>query len=509
MIRMLSSHLTDEVFLKGVSKYLKAHAYGNATTNDLWSALSEVSGQDVKSFIDNWILKIGFPVVTVAEEPGQITVEQRRFLATGDVKPEEDQTTWWVPLNLRKSPDSKVQPEKVASTTREQTLRDINDSFYKLNANQTGFYRTNYPPPRLTKLGASRHSLSIEDKIGLILDAASLAMSGEGTTPALLGLLQEFQGEDNYLVWSAITSALGTTRGVFSSNDKLATALRTFTLKLVSPAADKIGWEFSSHEDYLTAQLRPLLIEAAGFAGHTGILAEAWKKFQAYMSPSPENATTSAIHPSLRRTVLRLACTHNSKEAYPLVLRHYLTTTSIDGKETCLLALGRVQDVQLARQFFAFLLSPAVAIQDIHSGAEVLAANKPAIRHELWNCMKEFWDKRPTGEIVGVAGVPEAGGTDTGAAGGKVAGGATHSSLLEKAGARSVVLARFLRVALSRFSDEETGRDIDAFFKERDPEGLGCDRDLAVVHDTILARAGYRKREEAVVGEWLSARGYA
>ena len=29
VIRMLSSHLGQEVFLKGVAKYLKAHKYGN------------------------------------------------------------------------------------------------------------------------------------------------------------------------------------------------------------------------------------------------------------------------------------------------------------------------------------------------------------------------------------------------------------------------------------------------------------------------------------------------
>ncbi|KAL9082159.1 MAG: hypothetical protein Q9159_006674, partial [Coniocarpon cinnabarinum] len=199
IIRMISSHLTDELFLRGVSRYLKAHQYGNATTNDLWSSLSDVSGQDVKSFVDNWILKIGFPVVTVAEEPGQISVQQKRFLSTGGVKSEEDQTTWWVPLNLRRTGDVKTQAEKVALTTKESTIRDINDNFYKLNANQTGFYRTNYPPGRLEKLGASRHNLSVEDKIGLITDASSLAVSGDGTTPALLGLLQEFQDETNYL----------------------------------------------------------------------------------------------------------------------------------------------------------------------------------------------------------------------------------------------------------------------------------------------------------------------
>ena len=54
VIRMLSAHLGVEVFLKGVSNYLKTHSYGNATTNDLWSALSEASGQDVNALMEPW-----------------------------------------------------------------------------------------------------------------------------------------------------------------------------------------------------------------------------------------------------------------------------------------------------------------------------------------------------------------------------------------------------------------------------------------------------------------------
>ena len=198
VIRMLSSHLTPEVFLKGVSDYLKAHAYSNADTNDLWSALSKASNQDVAAFIDPWIRKIGFPVVTVAEEPGQISVEQRRFLSTGDVKPDEDETVWWIPLGIDQA-SRQTSHSASALTAKTDTIRGVDESFYKINKDQTGFYRTNYPPPRLEKLGASQDRLSIQDKIGLIGDAAALAASGDGTTTGLLSLLEAFQSETNFL----------------------------------------------------------------------------------------------------------------------------------------------------------------------------------------------------------------------------------------------------------------------------------------------------------------------
>lgn len=165
VIRMLADHLGQEAFLKGVSNYLKGHTYSNATTQDLWSALSQASGQDVNALMEPWILKIGFPVLSVTEQTNQISIKQSRFLSTGDVKAEEDTTTWWVPLGVRgKTSTTEVVP--IAMSAREDVVKDIDDSFYKLNAGNAGFYRVNYPPQRLAKLGGQMDRLSVSEKIG-------------------------------------------------------------------------------------------------------------------------------------------------------------------------------------------------------------------------------------------------------------------------------------------------------------------------------------------------------
>lgn len=55
---------------------------------------------------------------------------------------------------------------------------------------------------------------------------------------------------------------------MFSGDKVVAAALKKFTLKLVSPTAEKLGWEFKPDEDYLTGQLRKLVLSSAGNAGH-------------------------------------------------------------------------------------------------------------------------------------------------------------------------------------------------------------------------------------------------
>lgn len=54
-------------------------------------------------------------------------------------------------------------------------------------------------PARLAKLGEMRDQLSVEDRIGLMGDAAALAASGEGTTAGLLAFVEGFPAEQNYM----------------------------------------------------------------------------------------------------------------------------------------------------------------------------------------------------------------------------------------------------------------------------------------------------------------------
>lgn len=266
-LRMLVNHLGEEKFLKGVAIYLKKHAYGNAKTESLWEGLAEASGVDVDSLMVDWVKKIGYPVLTVAEEPGQITVKQSRFLSTGDAKPEEDETTWWVPLGLQGKTGSQ-EVQTVALTTKEDTIRQVDDDFYKLNDNGTGFYRTNYPPARLGKLGSQLDRLTTEDKVSIVGSATDLAFSGYGTTPALLSFLEGFGKETNRFVWSRALDSIDSVKAIFGEDDTIKAGLERFTLKLIDGAVETIGWEYPENEDYSTMLLRKRLLLSAVANGH-------------------------------------------------------------------------------------------------------------------------------------------------------------------------------------------------------------------------------------------------
>lgn len=460
VIRMLSSHLTNEVFLKGVSNYLKAHSYGNATTDDLWSALSQASGRDVKSFMDPWIRKIGFPVVTIAEEPGQISLRQSRFLKSGDAKAEEDETLWWVPVGLKTADKT----THTALQSKEDTIRNV-DGFYKINENQNGFYRTNYPAKRLMKLAAAKDELSTEDRIGLIGDASALAMSGHATTPAFLSFIEGFSDEKEYVVWAQISSSLSKVRSVFSNNKEIAAGLKKFQLKLCSPAVEKVGWEFPQGEDFLTGQLRKLLLGMAAGSGHEATISTGKAKFEAW-----KQGDEKALHQNLRSTILNMAVANGGKEEFEAVKNSYRTTTSVDGKEICLVAMGRTKHHDLAQDLLAFNCSE-VATQDAHNVPAAIGANNKT-RIEVWKFIQAEWDGK----------------------------------LSRVRSSSTVILDRWVKFALNGFSDLAVSDEIRAFFKDKDQSGF--DRSLAQALDNIEANASYRERDEKVLLEWLQAHGY-
>ncbi|OTA99541.1 hypothetical protein M426DRAFT_325072 [Hypoxylon sp. CI-4A] len=470
-LRMLVNQLGEKNFLQGVGAYLRKHAYGNAKTEYLWEALTEASGTNVTSLMNNWIEKIGHPLLTVAEEPGQISIKQNRYLSTGDVKPEEDQTVWWVPLSLQgKVGQQDIQ--RLALTEKDTTIRDIDDEFYKINSNATGFYRTNYPPARLAKLGTQLDRLSNEDKISIIGSAADLAFSGYGTTPALLSFVQGFEGETNQLVWAQVLDSIGLVKTIFGDDDEIKQGLEKFTLKLVSNAVEKIGWEFVEGEDYLKGLLRKRLLLSAATNGHPEVIEKAKSLFDSWVEKG------TPIHPNLRTVVYRTAIRTDPEKAIPILKKEWYTGASIDGKEVCLASLGSVRDPELISKsilpFNSDLSPPAppsesVPSGDMHTLASVLASNSTA-RPIQWRHIQENWE-----------------------------------TLTAKM-ANPVVLDRFVKRTLDKFTHTRYVDEIDAFFGDKDTGAF--DRTLEQVKDAIRGRAAYRERDATVIKEWLGANGY-
>jgi aminopeptidase 2 len=204
---MISKYLGEDVFMSGIRRYLKKHAYGSTQTEDLWAALSEESGKDISKIASIWTKKTGYPILTAKEDGNEITLYQNRFLSTGDVKPFEDETLYWIPLLLKTSDQNgkPVMDGSLVTIKRKTsvTLPVESQGVFKLNGNHSGIYRVAYSPEQLKKLGSMTKThpnfLSIEDRAGLVADIGSLCFSGCSKTTDLLNLITAWKDEEEFM----------------------------------------------------------------------------------------------------------------------------------------------------------------------------------------------------------------------------------------------------------------------------------------------------------------------
>lgn len=366
VLRMLAGVVGEDKFLKGVSIYLKKHLYGNAETKDLWAGISEASGMDVSKFMANWTLKIGYPVITVKEKgDGKLELTQNRFLSTGDVKPEEDETIWWVPLEIKTTAGGKTTVDSKATLTERSATVDVGsaDSF-KINSDSVGVYRVNYSPERLAKLGQQASTFSVEDRVGLVSDATSLARAGYGKTSGSLSLIAALgKDETEYLPWSQISTGLAKMVQVWwEQPEQVRKAIDQLRIDLYKPIVQRLGYEHGPNDAPDVQELRTLAISSCASAEDPEVLAELKRRF----APFLEKGDDSLIHGDIQRSVFTNAVKHGGKAEWEKLRAVYAKPPNPSTKVDSIYALCATKDEECLAKTFKMLEDGSCKDQDLY-----------------------------------------------------------------------------------------------------------------------------------------------
>src|SRR2546426_10108184 len=191
ILRMIEAYIGPENFKNGVRHYLQKFRYGNASGQDLWSNLQEASGTEVARIMEGWISQEGFPVVKASLADGRLTLEQERFLLTGETSNQN-----WpgaITTNLDGRTPCLLVDQKKAEVNLPTTPRSL-----KLNVDQTGFYVVQYNGKELQDL-VWKGRLSPLDRWGLINDAKAFLLSGRIPFKEYLNLVEKYKNEEEYL----------------------------------------------------------------------------------------------------------------------------------------------------------------------------------------------------------------------------------------------------------------------------------------------------------------------
>ncbi|CAL9733594.1 alanine/arginine aminopeptidase [Monosporozyma servazzii] len=465
VLRMVSKWIGEHYFIKGVSEYLCKYQYGNAKTEDLWEYLSLVSKKDVTSVMNVWTKQIGFPVVRVEEnEDGKVTLTQNRFLSTGDVKPEEDQTIFPVFLSLKTNDgiDSSLLFNKRTETIE---IEKGENDFFKINGDQTGTYITLYSDSRWKKLGKQNKYLSVEDRTGLVADVKSLASSGYTSTVNFLDLISGWKNDDSFVVWEQIVNSISSLENTWMfESAEVKDALSKFVRDLVSTKVHELKWDFSSDDEYTLQRLKVTLFGAACSADDAEVVAAAKQMFEDQVSG--KQPIPALIKPIVFSTVAK----HGGLKEYETLLNIYKTPSNSDEKLAALRSLGRFNDAALIDRTLGYLLDGTVLKQDIYTPMVGLRSHQEGVE-ALWKWAQTNW-----------------------------------TEIVARLQPGSPVLGHVLTVATSGYTSTKAVEEITAFFADKDTRGY--DQSLAQALDSIKAKAQWVERDHAVVSDYLKQHGY-
>lgn len=444
VINLVYRYIGKEAFRSGLQSYLKAHAYANAETKDLWQAWSTSSGKDVLSFMKTWTEVAGFPLLRVTNQDSQVKIEQTRFFL--DTSHAKDSTLWPIPL-IRSVDDD------VIVSKQSQMLEGAG----KLNSGQSGFYRVIYDGKIKKDITGQLMKGAFQpiDTLGLITDASESAKAGYHSSVEALELMRYTNQSTSEPLLSSVLGEIAEYRSIFTDSYE---AFKPFVLHLIEDNLTRLGVEAKENDSIDDQLLRPTLLACAVYAGDQSTIDWAVASFN-------EASTADNLRADVRSVIYQSAVKHDlSVETYEKLLRWYFETT-IPGEQLSLAgALAGADDQPLMERTLGLLSSGEIRLQDARFWIAYALRNRTQ-KQLAWEWMKQNWQW--VGDSYG----------------------------------QEKEMDYYLRYCASGFATEEHLKDYTVFFSTANI--YGSDRAFEQGKETIRWQSAWKQRDSDSVTEWL------
>jgi aminopeptidase N/puromycin-sensitive aminopeptidase len=463
-----------DAFRDGVNAYLKAHAYGNATSEDFWKTIAARSGKPVDRILPTFINQAGVPILDVAPltctgngETTRATFGQERFLlnATGarDAAP-----VWQVPACLKAGTAAESSTCLVISQPR-LTL-DVAQGcvpWIFANAGAEGYYRTAYAPEILRALAPHiETALSAPERVTLIDDEWALVRANRHTAADYLTLAAGFGREPVSGVLGDVTERLGFVHE-YLTTDATRGRFEAFVRTMLRPVFGQLGFLPAPSDNDERRELRAVVIGALGTIGNEeAVVRQSRAALDRALAAGGNARSVPALDPALRESVVQIAAEHGDEKLYEALNAAAARATSPDERNLYFLAAANFRDPRLIDRALQRTLTSDVRMQDT---ARYLSAffDNPVARPRVWSFVKSYWSAlEPKLRVF-------------------------------NAGAR-------VANALGAFCDSGTRDDIRTFFDGRRLPGLtgAVNRAIERINNCI----DLREKQTKPVSDWLASR---
>ncbi|WP_075792075.1 M1 family metallopeptidase [Massilia putida] len=309
VIRMLEAYVGENAWKNGVRAYMKANAYGNTVSDDLWKQIEKAAGKPVTAIAHDFTLQPGVPLIKVGEpvcRNGMTTVPLTQAEFTRD-RADKTPLAWRVPVIAQIAGNGKQAATLVSGGKGAITVPGCGAVI--VNAGQSGYYRTLYTSADFAQLAERFASLAPIDQTGLLADSSALGQAGLQPASDVLDLVKATPAGADPAVWSRIAGMLD---GLHSRYREQAAGGDTtrqrrfdaFAIARLAPLMAQVGWTARPGEPSAVANLRERLVVTLSDLGDPTVIAEARRRYAAL-------ATDAAAVPGpLRKTVMGVVAQH-------------------------------------------------------------------------------------------------------------------------------------------------------------------------------------------------------
>ena len=342
VITMLEGYAGEDVWKTGIRSYMKAHAYGNTVTDDLWKAVEGAGAKGLVSIAHDFTSKPGIPLVKVDSAQCQggntlLTLSQGEFSRD---KKDKAPLSWNVPVMAQTIGGA---PQRLILQGKGQmTLPGC--GAYVVNAGQTGYYRSLYPAANVEALAAGFTKLPAIDQTGLLAHNFQLGLGGYQPLGLALDLIDAVPATATPAVLAQVPGYLDSAY-VMLEGDKAGQAkVAAYTSAKLSPVLTGIGYDAKPGENPQVPVLRSALVGTLGEMGDKAVVAEANRRFAALASDP------AALDGPLRNVWMAIIA-KNADQATWDRLRALAKAAKTDLEKSTLYALlGGAKDERLAQQ---------------------------------------------------------------------------------------------------------------------------------------------------------------
>jgi alanyl aminopeptidase len=374
VLNMFESYLGEEKFKQGVRNYINKHQYGNATANDLISALAEQSGQGerftraMKSFLD----QPGVPLINTAlqQEDNKVflNVKQSRYLPVGSKG--DARSLWGVPLCVRyevPNAGSKVQCELVDQAETKIELKGASlGSWYIPNADAAGYYQFSLPQKEFTRLTAATEKLSNTEQLAYAYAISAAFNHGDINLLAVVDAAKKFANSNSRQISTALFSQLSTIYRHVLKTEAEREHFRKVLANLYLPKLNQLGYVSKTGEPAEDSLWRSELVRFLALDIQVSeVRTQLLKQSDALFAQKQLNF--AQVTPELLPTILAVRVQEKGQLAFDRLSGELQRVTQPTQRLAILTALGSANQEATRQQARQLILNPRVKVGEVHT----------------------------------------------------------------------------------------------------------------------------------------------